>query len=74
MLLREIASDYDLPLWDFDVLAQTLPNNGMRPDSVHLTYFPSFDYTHSDALKTGYGLHNLSALMTLFETLRLLSQ
>ena len=64
---------YQAPLWDFDRLAQTLPDNGMRPDGVHLTYFPSFDYTKPDALSTGYGVHNLSALLMLYEILRLLS-
>jgi hypothetical protein len=72
-ILRQLAEEYRVPLWDFDHLAQTLPNNGMRPDGVHLTYFPSLDYTQPDALQTGYGLHNLSALMTLYEILRVLS-
>jgi hypothetical protein len=73
-IMRQIAADFHIPLWDFDLLAQTLPNNGMRPDGVHLAFFDSQDYTKPDALQTGYAVHNLTALMMLYEILRVLSQ
>ena len=72
-VLRLLATQNDLPLWDFDRVAQTLPQNGMRPDGVHLTFFDSQDYTQPEALETGYGVNNLTALMMLYELLRVLS-
>jgi hypothetical protein len=73
-ILRSLAKQNDLLLWDFDRVAQTLPDNGMRQDGIHLTFFESQDYTQPDALETGYGVNNLTALMTLYELLSLLSK
>ena len=71
-ILRELAEDYDVPLWDFDKVAQTLPNNGIGEDGVHLTIFYPHDYTLPEALQTGYGVHSLTALMMLYELWRIL--
>ncbi len=71
-IMRLIAAEQRLPLWDFDRIAQTLPGNGMRPDGVHLTYFDTGDYTQTGALDSGYAVHNLTALMMLYEILRVL--
>ena len=71
-IMRELAADYDVPLWDFDKLAQTLPNNGIGPDGVHLTTFYAHDFSLPDALQTGYGVHTLTALMMLYELWRIL--
>jgi hypothetical protein len=73
-ILRQLAQENDLPLWDFDRVAQTLPANGMRADGVHLSFFNAQDYTLPEALETGYGVNNLTALMTLYELLRVLSE
>jgi hypothetical protein len=64
-ILRQIASDYNLPLWDFDLVASTIPGRGLYEDDVHLTFFYPHDYTQSQALQTGHGVHNLTALMVL---------
>jgi LysM repeat protein len=71
-IIRQLASDYDVPLWDFDKLAQTLPNNGIGEDGVHLTTFYAHDFSLPEALQTGYGAHTLTALMMLYELWRLL--
>jgi hypothetical protein len=71
-ILRELATDYDVPLWDFDKLAQTLPNNGIGADGVHLTTFYAHDFSLPEALQTGYGVHTLTALMMLYELWRIL--
>lgn len=75
--LRQIARDYRLPLWDFQLVAQTLPDNGLLPDRVHLTLFYEFDWTMPEAFRTGHGLQNLTALLALdavMQTIAELSQ
>jgi hypothetical protein len=64
-IIRRVAADYEVPLWDFDLAAQALPDKGLREDGVHLSYFYEHDYTLPNALLTGHGLHNLTALMML---------
>lgn len=64
-VMRRLAAEYNLPLWDFDIVAGTLPDRGIGPDGIHLTIFYAHDYTLPEAFKRGYGVHNLTALMTL---------
>ena len=66
-LIRDVAVEFKVPLWDFDLLAETLPGRGMGRDNVHLTIYDHYDYTRERAFETGYGLYNLTALMMLFE-------
>ena len=64
-LLRQIAADYDLLLWDFDAVANTMPGRGLDQDYVHMTTFYEHDYTLPDAFTRGHAMHNLTALMVL---------
>jgi hypothetical protein len=64
-LLRQIAADYDLLLWDFDAVAGTIPGRGLDQDNVHMTTFYQHDYTLPEAFERGHALHNLTALMVL---------
>jgi hypothetical protein len=64
-IIRAIALEFELPLWDFEFLAQTLDSGGFESDGVHLTSFYTHDYTQPDAFQRGYGLLNLSALIAL---------
>jgi hypothetical protein len=66
-IIRQVAEDFQVPLWDFDLLAETLPGRGMGGDNVHLTLFDYYDYKRDQAYETGYGLYNLTALMMLYE-------
>lgn len=66
-IMRRIAAEYLIPLCDFDVVAETLPGRGLGEDNVHLTLFPSLDYTRPEALQQGYSTLNLAVLMTLNE-------
>lgn len=63
--IRQIAEDFDVPLWDFDLLSSTLPNRGLGGDSVHLTFFYSYNWRQEQGFTTGYGLHNLTGLIVL---------
>jgi len=67
LIIRQVAEDFQVPLWDFDLLAETLPGRGMGGDNVHLTLFDYYDYNRDGAYETGYGLYNLTALMMLYE-------
>lgn len=64
-IIRQIAADYQVPLWDFDLVAGTLPGRGMANDGVHLTTFYAHDYTLAEAFTRGYPVHNLTALIIL---------
>lgn len=70
-VIRKLAVEYTLPLWDFDALANTLPDRGLGADKVHLTSFPPHDYTQPQAFERGHPVHNLSALIVLDKIRRL---
>ena len=62
-IIRKLAAEYSVPLWDFDLLAGTLDGRGLAPDDVHLTTFYAHDWRQSVALTRGYGVMNLTGLM-----------
>jgi hypothetical protein len=63
--LRALAAEYAVPLWDFDLVAGTLPDRGLGGDAVHLTMFASDDYSDPAALAFGYPLSDLTGLFAL---------
>lgn len=65
LIIRRLAEKYELPLWDFDSLSETLPRRGLTTDNIHLTINFSHDYTDPNTFRTGHGVNNLSALMLL---------
>jgi hypothetical protein len=73
-IVRKIAADYKIPLWDFARVAETLPGRGLGPDGVHLTGFYQHDYTLPQALQRGHGAQNLTALIVLDEIRRVLTK
>lgn len=64
-IIRQIAVDYHLPLWDFDLVASTIPGRGLERDNVHMTSFYAHDWNLPSAYRTGHGVHNISALIVL---------
>ncbi len=64
-IIRQIAADYQLPLLEFDLLADTLPGRGLSSDNVHLTYLEPLDYSSPEIFSVGYPVHNLASLMIL---------
>jgi hypothetical protein len=73
-IVRQIAADYQIPVWDFAKVAETLPGRGLGPDGVHLTGFYQHDYTLPQALQRGHGAQNLTALILLDEIWRVLEK
>ncbi len=64
--IRRVAEKYQLPLIDFDILADTLPNRGMQEqDNVHLTWYGPFEYTSPEPFERGYPMLNLATIMML---------
>lgn len=63
--MRALAQEYSVPIWDFDIVASTLPDQGLSGDSVHLTMYAVNDYTDPATLSFGYPLSDLSGLMML---------
>ncbi len=64
-LIRQIAAEYQVPLWDFDLIAQTIPGQGLGGDNVHMTALYRQDYTSPRAFQIGHSVHNLTALIAL---------
>ncbi len=64
-VLRRIAADYEIPLWEFDIAAGTIPGRGLDVDFVHLNTYYAHDYTSPTAFQKGHSVHNLTALMML---------
>jgi hypothetical protein len=63
-VIRKLAREYDLPLWDFATVARTLPNNGLQSDNVHLDDGePYFD--EPTQMLTGWTIRNLTGLQAL---------
>ena len=62
--VRQLAAEYDVPLWDFDRAASALPNHGLEVDGFHMSWFP-LDYSDARGLQYGHPVHNLTALITL---------
>jgi hypothetical protein len=65
LAIRKIAAKYQVPLVDFDVLADTLPNRGTGPDNIHLSIADNNDYTDPNTYRFGNTTHNLSTLIML---------
>ncbi len=65
VILRQIAADFEIPLWELDVVAGTIPGRGLRDDNVHLTPYDSHDYTSVVAFQRGHAMQNLTALIAL---------
>lgn len=73
-IIRQIAADYDVPLWDFDLLAATIPGRGLMGDQVHMSTFYAHDWTLEQGFRTGHGVHSLAGLIVLDELRRLVEE
>ncbi len=62
---RRLAAEYRVPLWEFDRLAETLPERGLSGDRAHLTITGRNDYTDPVTFTYGYPVSDLSALVIL---------
>jgi len=64
-IIRSLAREYDVPLWDYWASLQSLPNQGMSNDGVHPSWLLySTDFTPEN-LRYGMTTRNLTALQAL---------
>ena len=68
-IIRQLAQEYAVPLWDYDRIAGTLPRRGLSGDAVHMTMADADDYTKPETFERGYPMADLTALMTLHEVM-----
>jgi LysM repeat protein len=64
-IVRRLAAEYQVPLWDFGRIASTLPGRGLRDDGFHMTWYP-LTFGDPRALQQGHSVHNLTALIALY--------
>jgi len=64
-IIRDLSEEYEVPLWDFDLLADTMPLRGLSGDDIHLTMHDTNDYTDPEVMERGYPVNDLTALMVL---------
>lgn len=69
-VLRQLAAEYHIPVWDFDVVAETLPGRGLEQDEHHMTFNQRPVYNSDRFIYTGYGAFNLTGLIVLDTFLR----
>lgn len=63
-IIRRLAGEYAVPLWDFWGVVHTLPAGGLYLDGYHLTDGPAI-YERPENIYGGWGWRNLTALQTL---------
>lgn len=64
-LIRKTASAYDIPLWDYDLIAGTVAGRGLEPDGLHMRGGGTRDFNSGAAFGAGDALEDLTALMML---------
>ncbi len=69
LTMRELAGEYRVPLLDYDLIAATLPDRGLKEDGVHMNGPLQHDYNLEETLQKGHTVHNLVVLFMLEEIL-----
>lgn len=64
-LIRKTASAYSIPLWDYDLIAGTIPGRGLEQDGLHMLGGGTRNFTSGSAMRAGDALEDLTALMLL---------
>jgi hypothetical protein len=62
--IAALANEYGLPLWNYWLAVQDLPDQGLQPDSAHITWGPT-RFDDPAAMQKGWPVRNLTALQVL---------
>lgn len=62
--ISKLANEYQVPLWNFWLAVQPLPNHGLQEDGVHLTWSAN-QFENPDSFNWGWPVRNLTALHVL---------
>jgi hypothetical protein len=63
-VMAQLALEYDIPLWNYWLAVQSLPNQGLQEDQAHLTWGRNF-FNSPEALSKAWPVRNLNALQIL---------
>lgn len=63
-VIAALAREYDIPLWNYWLAVQPLPNHGLQDDSAHLT-FATNQFGDPLAMRNAWPVRNLTALQVL---------
>lgn len=63
-IVARLAVEYDVPLWNYWRVAQTLPDLGLQEDGAHLTWGPN-RFDDPSVMQRGWPNRNLTALQVL---------
>ena len=63
-VIAQLAWEYDIPLWNFWLAVQPLPNQGLQPDGSHLTWAQNL-FDEPKVLENAWPMRNLTALQVL---------
>ncbi len=63
-IIARLALEYDLPIWNFWLAVQPLPDHGMQEDQAHLTWGRNF-FNDPVAMSKAWPVRNLTALQVL---------
>ena len=62
--IARLAVEYEIPLWNYWLAVQPLPNHGLQEDGAHLTWGPTH-FDDPNAINTAWTVRNLTALQVL---------
>ena len=62
--IANLAAEYKIPLWNFWLAVQPLPNHGLQEDGAHITWAPN-RFDDPQAMEKGWPVRNLTALQVL---------
>jgi len=64
--VAKLAFEYDIPLWNYWLAVQPLPDHGLQEDQSHLTWGRNF-FDVPENMTKAWPVRNLTALQVLFE-------
>jgi len=62
--IAQIAAEYDVPLWNFWLSVQDIPEKGLEEDGFHITHGIN-DFSNPENLERAWPLRNLTALQAI---------
>jgi hypothetical protein len=73
-IIAKLAYEYDIPLWNYWLAVQPLPNYGLD-DNIHPNgSFAAFDFSNENLARYGWPVRNLTALQALYTTWQVVTQ
>jgi hypothetical protein len=63
-IVAQVATDYDIPMWNFWAAAHPLPDHGLLEDGFHLTNASNW-FDKSDSMDKAWPWRNLTALQVI---------